>query len=140
MTTIAWHKPTNTFAYDGRTTSGSMIVSDKSEKAFTRGSITFVMCGSLHDEELLINSYLSGGGNADLDCNALVHDDGKVYKIGQTKEDGLWVNILNDSFALGSGSDWAIAAMDFGNNAKEAVKYAMTRDTGTGGRIKEIKL
>ena len=140
MTTLAYHKPTNTIAYDSRTTAGSMIVSDKSQKAHKVGDITFIMCGSRSDEEALINSHLNGGQRIHLDCNALVIDKGLVYKIGQTEDDGLWSNILTDSFSLGSGSEWAIAAMDHGKNAREAVKYAMTRDTGTGGRVRVINI
>lgn len=37
--------------------------------------------------------------------------------------------------AWGSGEEFALAAMDFGNSAEEAVKYAMTRDTCTGGKV-----
>jgi len=44
--------------------------------------------------------------------------------------------IIKYNKGLGSGRDFAIAAMDHGKSAKEAVKYAMTRDTYTGGRIR----
>ena len=44
----------------------------------------------------------------------------------------------NESF--GSGSSFALSAMDFGKSAKDSVKYAMTRDIYTGGKIKVIKV
>ena len=42
--------------------------------------------------------------------------------------------------ADGSGYAFAISAMDFGCDARGAVKYASTRDNYTGGRIKVINV
>jgi hypothetical protein len=42
--------------------------------------------------------------------------------------------------AIGTGTDHAITAMDCGLSAREAVKMAMKRDTGTGGRIRTYKV
>ena len=39
----------------------------------------------------------------------------------------------NDS--AGSGGEFAIAALDMGKTAKEAVEYAMTRDFYSGGKV-----
>lgn len=38
----------------------------------------------------------------------------------------------DEKLAEGSGWKWALAAMDFGKTAVEAVQYASTRDNGTG--------
>lgn len=38
-------------------------------------------------------------------------------------------------FAIGSGRDFAIASMDYGNTAKAAVEYAASRDLYTGGEV-----
>jgi len=50
-------------------------------------------------------------------------------------------NPIEFNDAWGSGAEWAIAAMDFGETAEGAIEYAKTKDTGTGGRIyiKEVK-
>lgn len=37
---------------------------------------------------------------------------------------------------MGSGYQFAIAALDLGKTAKEAVNYAKTRDIYTGGRVR----
>ena len=45
-----------------------------------------------------------------------------------------------DKWAIGSGQRFALAAMDLGKNAEEAVVYAATRDVFTGGVITAISL
>ncbi len=42
--------------------------------------------------------------------------------------------------AIGSGWQFAIAAMDFGKSAKQAIEYAMTRDNGTGGGVDCVRI
>ncbi|WP_210772140.1 hypothetical protein [Rhodanobacter lindaniclasticus] len=42
--------------------------------------------------------------------------------------------------AIGSGWQFAIAAMDFGKTAKQAIEYAMTRDNGTGGGVDFVRI
>jgi len=38
----------------------------------------------------------------------------------------------------GSGGAWAQAALDFGKTPEEAIKYAMTKDIYTGGKVKKV--
>jgi ATP-dependent protease HslVU (ClpYQ) peptidase subunit len=45
------------------------------------------------------------------------------------------VEILSPNYAIGSGSQWATAAMDHGKSAKEAIEYAATRDPHTKAPI-----
>jgi ATP-dependent protease HslVU (ClpYQ) peptidase subunit len=40
--------------------------------------------------------------------------------------------------AIGSGARFALAAMDFGKTAGEAIEYACTRDIYSGGKITEL--
>lgn len=42
--------------------------------------------------------------------------------------------------AIGSGATWALAALDFGKTAEEAVAYAATRDNGTGGGVDAVTI
>ena len=42
--------------------------------------------------------------------------------------------------AVGSGAVFAIAAMDCGKSAVEAIRIAKKRDVNTGGRIRTIKV
>lgn len=45
---------------------------------------------------------------------------------------------IGEKLAIGSGTCWAHAAMDFGKSATEAVAYAATRDNGTGGGVDAV--
>ena len=53
--------------------------------------------------------------------------DGEVHEYQQE---------IKYNYAVGSGKDYAIAAMDFGCSAEGAVEYAAKRDCGTGGRTR----
>ncbi len=57
-------------------------------------------------------------------------------------KNGIWqlsqnafIEVTHQHFAIGSGRDYAIAAMHLGKSAEEAVRLAMQYDTGTGGDI-----
>jgi len=41
-------------------------------------------------------------------------------------------------YAMGSGGDWARAALDHGKTAEEAIEYAATRDSFTKGPVHKI--
>jgi len=43
--------------------------------------------------------------------------------------------IVDHNYAQGSGDQWALAALDFGDSAREAVEYAMTKDVYSGGKV-----
>ncbi|GAI22667.1 unnamed protein product, partial [marine sediment metagenome] len=42
--------------------------------------------------------------------------------------------------AIGSGSAYALAAMDMGASAEEAVRAAMKRDIYTGGKVRTMRI
>jgi len=64
-------------------------------------------------------------------------NDNKVF--GVSVEDGRCSHSeYKYNKTMGSGSDFALSAMDFGKSAKEAVEYAMTRDIYTGGNVQVI--
>lgn len=66
-------------------------------------------------------------------CLAILLAHGnKVYYF----ENGMWEDISDiPHYSIGSGSDYALAAMDAGASALEAVKIAAKRDIYSGGRI-----
>ena len=45
---------------------------------------------------------------------------------------------VDHQYAIGSGSNNAITAMDMGATAAEAVEMAKKRDTGTGGLVRTL--
>jgi 20S proteasome alpha/beta subunit len=142
MTTIAYHHATKTIAYDSRITSGSLIESDAFDKAIDYMGNMFVMAGSCTDYMTFIKAYESSedyngnhaeafmfNANSDLVKHLYVYDDTKIGAFNLTYD-----------FAIGSGRLHAITAMDCGKTAKEAVKFAIKRDSCSGGKIHVVKL
>jgi len=140
MTTIAFSNERQEVAVDSRATAGTLIATDKCNKVHKRDGLIFIAAGTVSDLELLVESYPFGyEGMTELDATAFVIDEGKVYQC--TLHDEKYnVTPIDFDMCLGSGGDFALAAMDFGATPKEAVKYAMTRDCATGGKIKVIKV
>ena len=70
------------------------------------------------------------------DCEALMVKGGKL-----TWWDGSTPVEIDpaERMAIGSGWQFAIAAMDHGKLAKDAVIYAATRDNGTGDGVDVIR-
>lgn len=60
----------------------------------------------------------------------------KCYKLGASE----FVLCSRGFHAIGSGRDFALAAMHMGHSAKKAVQVAMEFDAGTGGEIEVVKL
>lgn len=140
MTTIAYNHKDREIAHDGRTTRGDWIMSDSSEKMTEVNGVKFFLCGSVCDYDLMISMYFGAKSEVVPEANAFVIDGGKLFRIGCSSEAIFWKSPVECNDAMGSGSSWAIAAMDFGKSAVDAVKYAATRDNGTGGQIKVYQL
>ena len=147
MTTIAYRD--GVLASDSRETAyKSRIDTDKAKKIFRVGSCIVGMAGSSAqgmqmlealkkavkarkkgEENVLPNIMLKS-------CMALlVEGDGGLWFY----EKGVWMRV-DGYYAIGSGSDYAIAAMDTGLSAKEAVRIAINRDCFSGGRIQTLEL
>ena len=143
MTTIAISKKHKQFACDGRVTTG-IIVCDNDIKinSFCKDGISFNIgfagagsCGDSFKEEIEKTSNIQDSllNMQEVDWECLIYLDGVIYLA--TDKCRLPCSINSDIFAIGSGASWAMSAMDFGKSPKEAVKYAMTKDYYTGGKI-----
>lgn len=140
MTTIAYHHESKTIAVDSRATSGQGIIgSDSVIKYHETKKGIFVMCGVVADISDFIDGYPEQA-SLYYDCCGYLIKDGKAYLVEQTQEGIYMTEKLEYNSALGSGSNWALASMDHGRLAKDAVKYAMTRDIYSGGKIRIIKV
>lgn len=140
MTTIVYDHKRKQIAIDSRATSSGLIVDDESKKwTITESGEIWFTCGAICDEELLMECFKDGDRALDLqaipDANAFVIRDGKVLMRGVTSEGEAWTQKLTSSRCLGSGSSFALAALDFGNTAEQSVKYAITRDCHSGGKV-----
>lgn len=138
MTTISYHHGDGEVAIDSRVTSGGIINSDNYDKTIKNKAGLWFFSGSGDDFKSL--SLLSHRDKSiDLDCYALLIYDGSVF--GVSVGDGICTHTkYRYNNAFGSGGEFALAAMDHGKSAKEAVKYAMTRDVYTGGRVRVFKV
>lgn len=137
MTTIAYKD--GIIAYDGRITRGNQITYDDFDKCLDRDGVKFVCSGSTADFEGLISAYF-GGEVSNCSAVALIVADGGVWHSAVDESTGFWkaALILDKPYALGSGSEHALTAMDMGASAYQAVEMAMKRDSCTGGKIRTL--
>src|SRR5690349_14884757 len=117
MTTIAYRD--GELAADSRVTAGDMIVSDKRKKVhrLKDGSLV-AWSGSVQDAERLLRAMRKGMALPKLDDISALHlkTDGTLYEY----EGAVWVKQDPGYYATGSGSPYALAAMDAGAGAKDA--------------------
>ena len=135
MTTIAYDG--RYIAADGRETiGGGIICSDSIDKSIKSEKGIFFLCGSSVDCKYMAKEF-SPRGKTEItgSISGFLFSDGRVYWVGV--DEGQYFMDSQDGiiFSCGSGREFSLAAMDHGKNAIEAVKYAMTRDSKSGGKI-----
>lgn len=138
MTTIAYKD--GVIAYDGRQTRNDRIVSDSAPKCQVVDGVSFFLSGSVCDEKALIAAYFGTASPVPVECSGYVVDGGKLLMVGHEDNTGIWKQELElaNPDAIGSGAPYAIAAMDMGASAEDAVRAAMKRDIYTGGTIRTV--
>ena len=137
MTTIIYDHKNKQIACDSRIAKSSGVYSDEFIKMIDTKSRMFVMSGATCDIDYFIKNFERHKKiNIDiqLDCSGIMIEKGVAYSVfthdGVFNMDSL---ICNES--EGSGGKFALAALDFGNTAKQAVEYAATKDCYTGGKV-----
>lgn len=140
MTVIAYKD--GVIAYDSRKTMGETIIDDDHDKRVTRGNVDYFFAGNTGDLDVLLNLDQGHGGSIENGAGALRVENKSLSFIGMNKIDGFWRAPIenNKVFAIGSGQDHALTAMDLGCSAKEAVKMAIKRDSCSGGKIRVYKV
>ena len=133
MTTIVYDHKRKQIACDSRCTGDGVIKTDSLLKYRYSGAALFFFTGPVSDHEKLVNAY-SHGKIEKCEANAIICVDGKVILCG-IDGDELWLETLSYNQGIGSGFKFALAALDFGNTAEESVKYAITRDFYSGGKV-----
>lgn len=146
MTTIAIKD--GIISYDSQCTAGDRIESLKYDKKHSLHGYHFFSSGSVSDIEKLIAVFFDERSlpkppkNGSLQATTYVVTPEKdVYMCG-FYDDELWMDHIGwrECTAIGSGSAYAIGAMDAGATAQEAVKIACGRDIYSGGRIRTFKI
>lgn len=141
MTTIVWDG--KTLASDSQQTQSPVICSLNQQKIFDCGEarasatglqvdcLAFVAAVRLGEQECFEPQGKDFHG-------LLLTASGRLLEYHSFKGEALGDALVVDyPYAWGSGAPFAIAALDFGKSAVEAVKYAMTRDVFTGGKIQK---
>lgn len=141
MTTIAYHHGDKVIATDGRICCGNEILNDQTVKMIRKGKKRFFLTGSLCDYDKFVNLCVNGAEyHGRLDVSAFMVDENKQVHLCTLEDRRFMVSKVEHRDAIGSGHQYAIAAMDFGLTASEAVKYATTKDCKTGGKIRRYQL
>ncbi len=145
MTTIAYHHDSKLVAYDSRTTSNGYIVNNNADKSLEYDNgMVIIGSGDRHSVKQMADMFVGISskleGSIEYDTLLLVIANGSASKVGFDEGKGFWVEDLHGNTALGSGAMLAISAMDFGCSATEAVEYAKTRDTSTGGDVRTVSV
>lgn len=140
MTTIAYKD--GVIAYDSRTTAGDVITNDHSDKHHEHNGVHFFMCGTLADYDAFFAAFEGEKRDSALQVSCLALVNGKLFVCGYESESGVWKSPIDmtQSYAIGSGSQFAWGAMDCGASAAQAVRVAMKRDTCTGGAVRIFQI
>jgi ATP-dependent protease HslVU (ClpYQ) peptidase subunit len=138
-TTIAWDG--TSFACDSqRTRTNSKIYTDH-KIVFVKEQAAYVgIAGDCPQAEALIDYFRRTGAvtverlkNIEV---IMVYTDGRVLYYNEASDRP---TAIEGPFAIGSGEDFALAAMYLGKTAEEAVRTAEALDIFTGGKIHTYK-
>lgn len=140
MTTIAYKE--GIIAYDSRVTDNGRITDDDFDKRLVVNGVSFFITGCFSDAEKLIDVYFNLKSHEHIDCRAIVLDNSELLECGVSEKSGLWKYKMrpDNPAAIGSGADFAMAAMTLGYSAKQAVELAAKLDSCTGGCIRYWRL
>ena len=138
MTTIAYD--TKTLVSDSRSSMGDMIYEEDAQKIFKDvGPFAVVGIAGAYQDAMDVIQIIGEYTQVDHIRSIPVKEIGECMLLGITYSGELWSYAGDSScrlredkpFALGSGGQYALAAMDLGLSAQEAVEYASTRDMFT---------
>lgn len=129
---------------DGRTTADTKIISDCAKKVTKYKGYVFACVGDGEGADLIAKGYIDGLNQDEWGLVGTVEGSGIIRRqdgffVGfDSSEDGVEFFNHNGVGCFGSGCEFAQAAMDFGKSPVEAIKYAMTRDSLSGGKITSV--
>lgn len=136
MTTIAYSHKDRQIACDSRSTAGITIVSDCVKKFITIDSEVWFSSGSVSDIKKLIDIHSGKIKPFYISAYSIVATSNGIFARGFDRDQRRYMPYEIDyDWAIGSGTDHALTALDMGATAKQAVEIAMKRDTCTGGKI-----
>ncbi|MCO7186928.1 proteasome subunit alpha [Pseudoalteromonas sp. XMcav2-N] len=138
LTTIAYHHNSKTICTDSLTSTSQTIVSWAARKCQRVEDGYLFASGNCAEIHHLITQWRDNQFG-DITCSFFFVDDGGHVFFGEIRHGRRFLEPLSLNWAIGSGASWAIAAMDFGRSAFEAVEYACLRDKSSGGSVMTYK-
>lgn len=141
MTTIAYKD--GIVAYDSRLTKDNVIIDDNCEKVYESNGLIFFITGTVSDFNYLMASYLKEEAvKKKIEAEAIVIDGDDLYHTSVDENGDFWRFKMNKdvTYAIGSGSHFALAFMDSGISAEEAIYATMKRDCFTGGKVRTYQV
>ncbi len=142
MTTIAWDGMT--LAADRQATVGNAVF--MVNKLHRHGGVMLAYCGDSDSGEEMLAWFKAGAKPEDFPSNQRDNDRfaplvaisaGEILRFERTPHP---VRYPPQKFAMGSGRDFALAAMHCGKSAAEAVEVAALFDPGTGFGVDTMEL
>lgn len=135
MTTIAYRS--GIICCDSRATEGDTIITDRCRKYFKRNGWRFWLAGATSQfAQFVIDCASDSAKTTARDVHGFAVMGGDVFRVDCIGGRVNFDRITEEYDAIGSGQAFALAAMDAGATACEAVKIAAKRDPGTGGRVR----
>lgn len=151
MTTIAWDG--KTLSADGQSTSGSVIVGTYSKKIYTEITqntkiydaqvVAIAVSGTCGDEYHVIKAIRNNSLllHKELSFEVILFtEDGKCFVMHKSKDNEMakmWEQ--EPPYAIGSGRDFALAAMAMGKDSYDAVMFAADFDIYTNDNVVTIR-
>lgn len=137
MTTIAWDG--KILAADSQgTAAGAIEYYHNTKIKRLKSGAVMASCGDRADG-FAVQSWIDGKSDKPVVSDgfeAIVIEKGKAKVLVHPS---LHPYPVKPPYAVGSGWRWALAAMDHGKNAPDAIRYAKTRDVNTGGRVRTAR-
>ena len=142
MTTIAWNRKSGYLAADSRHVTGNVHHYD-APKIIERNGSFYASMGSVAWTEAWIDWDQDGANPKDCPLTTLEGHQGGIVRVRDGVCDMLdfrlpyWTTAA-ERWAVGTGADFALTAMECGKNPMEAVMIAAKFDTNTGGPVNFI--
>jgi hypothetical protein len=142
VTTVCWDLQKRLVAVDGRIVADYEIHDDSADKRTVFNDVEFFLAGSLSDRDAVCRAFVARRRKIrkGIYMQALAWDGETLFDLIADEGALSWHPVATVRGAIGSGSAFALAALDQGATPRQAILAAIKRDAGTGGKVVTHKL